>query len=288
MHAAVDDDRPAGAAAGGAAAAAPAPNPFVGSINSVGVPPALLASAAFNAHPAPLRIAGVHETNPALFRMLADARTPGEAVEAFDIYMRTVFGIDGKGWTDAQGRRRFRSSYLRLLQGWGRDANGPEGAVLKGWVESRFGLPPNFHGEKLGRYPSPAWMAYVEQKMSGLFHGNSIQLQLELLYEYVQWMLRRADPARTHLTLFRGVNDIDAHEVVERHGRRELTLRLNNLLSFSADREIASTFGAAILEARVPVVKIVAHGALLPGHVLTAEAEYLAIGGDYRVTLAYL
>lgn len=278
----------AAAAAVAEAAAAADPNPYAGSINSVGVPPALLASTQFNAHPVPLRIAGVHETNPALFRMLADAATPAEAIEAFDIYMRTVFGIDGQGWRDANGRRRFRSSYLRLLQGWGRDANGVEGAVLKGWVESRFGLRPNFHGEKLGRYPSPAQMAYLEQKMSGLFHGNSIQLQLELLYEYVQWMLRRQAPACAHLTLFRGVDGIDAHDVVARHGRRELTLRLNNLLSFSGDREIASTFGAAILEAQVPVVKILAHGALLPGHVLASEGEYLVIGGDYRVTFAYL
>lgn len=259
------------------------------SINCVGVPPLLLASAAFNANPTPLRIAGVHETNPVLFRMLADASSIEESIEAFDIYMRSVFGIDGQGWLDANGRRRFRSSYLRLLQGWGHDANGPEGAVLKGWVESRFGLLPTFHGCKLGRYPSPAWVAYIEQKMSARFHNNSIQLQLELLYEYVQAMLRRFCTASgSHLTLYRGVNGIESHDIVARHGKRELTVRLNNLVSFSTDREIASTFGDMILQAEVPLVKILTHNAFLPGHVLTGEGEYLVIGGDYTVRFSYL
>lgn len=263
--------------------------PSASSINCVGVPPSLLASPEFNAHPTALRIAGVHETNPVLFRMLADAGSAHESVEAFDIYMRSVFGIDGQGWVDAQGRRRFRSSYLRLLQGWGHDANGPEGAVLKGWVESRFGLLPTFHGVKLGRYPSAAWMAYTEQKMSARFHNNSIQLQLELLYEYVQAMLRRFPPVcGPYLTLYRGVNGIESHDVVATHSKRELTVRLNNLVSFSTDREIASTFGDMILETQVPLVKILTHNAFLPGHVLTGEGEYLVIGGDYTVRFSYL
>ena len=34
------------------------------------------------------------------------------------------------------------ASYLKLLQGWGLDSNSAAGAVLKGWVESRFGIVP--------------------------------------------------------------------------------------------------------------------------------------------------
>ena len=45
---------------------------------------------------------------------------------------------------------------LVLLQGWGLDANGPAGAVLKGWVESRFGIVPIFHKAPLQRFPSAA------------------------------------------------------------------------------------------------------------------------------------
>ncbi len=59
-------------------------------------------------------------------------------------YTMAMFGIDPeqreeRAWT---GPRRYRSSFLRLLKGSGFDSNGPEGAVLKGWVESRFGTAP--------------------------------------------------------------------------------------------------------------------------------------------------
>ncbi|MBI2311496.1 MAG: NAD(+)--dinitrogen-reductase ADP-D-ribosyltransferase [Betaproteobacteria bacterium] len=258
------------------------------STNLVGIPTGLLASSAFNEHPLKLSINGVRETNPALFAMLEDATCAAEAMEAFQNYMRTVFGLEPQQ-RRGEGGQRFRASYLRLLAGWGFDANGPEGAVLKGWVESRFGILPTFHKGPLGRYPSPAWIAYVVEKMSARFHNNSIHLQLDLLYEYCQWMLARfLSPGRHHLTLYRGVNDFAEHQLIEPLGRREAIARQNNLVSFSAERDIADQFGDTILEARVPVAKIVFFNALLPGHVLRGEGEYLVIGGDYRVRLAYL
>jgi NAD+---dinitrogen-reductase ADP-D-ribosyltransferase len=72
---------------------------------------------------------------------------------------------------DQQGRRRYRASYLRLLRGWAYDNNGAEGAVLKGWVESRFGLVPTYHKEKITRFASSAWIRYVEEKMASRFHN---------------------------------------------------------------------------------------------------------------------
>lgn len=263
-------------------------SPMGHSTNLVGIPTGLLASAAFNEHPLPLAIAGVRETNRALFRMLADAGDAAEAMEAFQGYMRAVFGLEET--QRVPGRpRRFRASYVRLLQGWGFDANGPEGAVLKGWAESRFGLLPTFHREPLGRYPSAAWMTYVEQKMSGRFHTNSIHAQLDLLYEYGQWMLARwLAPARRHVRLYRGVNDFREHTIVERPARRELVVRQNNVVSFTARRSHADTFGDTIVEADVPIVKVLFCNGLLPGSVLRGEGEYLVIGGDYRVRLAYL
>jgi len=258
------------------------------STNRIGIPTAVLASVVFNEHPQALCISGVHETNPVLFRMLGDATSAEEAAEAFQNYMNTLFGLDGMSIVDANGRRRFRSSYLRLLQGWGHDSNGPEGAVLKGWVESRFGLLPNFHKQPLGRYPSEAWMAYTEEKMSARFHNNSIHLQLELLYEYCQWMLaRHFYPGVQHLTLYRGVNSFDEHPILERTAKREAVMRTNNLVSFTHDRDVAGQFGDTIIEARIPIVKILALSALLPGAVLKGEGEFLVIGGDYRVKLVY-
>lgn len=112
------------------------------STNLVGVPTGLLASIAFNDYPVPLHIAGVREMNRSLFEMLSQAESAEEAAWAFEEYMGTVFGLDveQRDKADAPGKRRFRSSYLRLLKGWGWDSNGPEGAVMKGWVESLFGL----------------------------------------------------------------------------------------------------------------------------------------------------
>ena len=259
-------------------------------VNLVGVPTGLLASVAFNDYPLPLSIGGVREMNRALFDMLALAETPEEAGSAFQNYMRAVFAANGEQQLPpaAGGKRRFRASYLRLLKGWGFDANSPEGAVLKGWVESRFGLLPTFHKSLLGRYPSPSWMTYVEEKMGSRFHNNSINLQLDLLYEFCQWaMARFFFTGRHHLVLYRGCNDFDEHPVVERIGKREAVIQLNNLVSFTAEREVADTFGDRILEARVPLAKILFFNRLLSDHALKGEAEYLVIGGDYRVKVSY-
>lgn len=259
-------------------------------VNLVGIPTGLLASAAFNDYPLPLSIGGVHELNGALFEMLRLSETPEEAGSAFQNYMRAVFGVNGEVQLPAvgNGARRFRASYLRLLKGWGFDANGPEGAVLKGWVESRFGLLPTFHKGMLGRYPSPAWMTYVEEKMGSRFHNNSINLQLDLLYEFCQWALARFFfTGRHHVTLYRGCNDFDEHPVVEKLGKREAIIRLNNLVSFTSERDVAETFGDRILEASVPLVKILFFNRLLSDHPLKGEAEYLVVGGDYRVKVSY-
>lgn len=260
------------------------------STNLVGVPAALLASPVFNAHPVRLRINGVRETNPVLFSMLADSQSLAEAMEAFQNYMGTLFGLDGMAQPQRQGLRRFRSSYLRLLQGWGFDANNAEGAVLKGWVESRFGLPPTYHKEALDRQYDGAGLAYLEEKMSSRFHNNSINLQLDLLYEYGQYMIRRFNlPSRHKVRLWRGVDEFAEQRVVEGSLRdRRCVIRLNNLVSFSFSRERADEFGAWILEAEVPVVKLLFFNDLLPQPLLKGEGEALVIGGDYLVNASYV
>ncbi|SKA24735.1 NAD(+)--dinitrogen-reductase ADP-D-ribosyltransferase [Consotaella salsifontis] len=278
--------KPLGASGGGAT---PSP-PNVHGTNLVGVSPALIASAAFNDRPLRLRIAGVLDFNPSLFEMLAEAASAQEAAEAFDCYMAAMFGLDPEQWDHrrAEEPRRFRSSYLRLLKGWGYDSNGPEGAVLKGWVESRFGLYPTFHKRPLGRFNSPAWTDYVIEKMSSRFHNNSIQTQLDLLYEYCQWCLPAWHcGAARHLTLFRGINDYAEHHLVERIDRRTAVLRLNNLASFTGERDVAGCFGDIILEVHVPVAKILFFNELLTRHPLKGEGEYLVVGSDYRATTSY-
>ncbi len=256
--------------------------------NLVNFPAELLGSVAFNDEPIRLRIHGVKEMFPGLFEMLDQAETLVESAEAFHSYMSAIFGLDTEQRVKSDEPRRFRSDYLRLLRGWGCDSNSREGAVLKGWVESRFGLLPSFHHKALGRYGSPEWMAYVEEKMSSRFHNNSIQVQLDLLYEFCQWALARfAAPGQRHMTLHRGVHDFSEHAIIERIDRRTAVINLNNLNSFTADRDIAGEFGDIILTAEVPVVKILFFPQLVSRHGLKGEAEYLVIGGDYRLICRY-
>jgi NAD+--dinitrogen-reductase ADP-D-ribosyltransferase len=254
------------------------------STNLVGIPTGLIASSVFNEHPLALHIAGARETNPALFEMLEQAADRAQAAEAFDKYMNAVFAIDEA--VTPSPRRRYRSSYRRLLEGWGFDANSPAGAVFKGWVESRFGLTPVFHKTAIGRVGSPAWAGYVEEKMHNRYHNNSINAQLDLLYEYCQWSLRRfRRPASRHIRLFRGTGYFSESDIIERPTRKSAVVRLNNLVSFTADRDIADTFGDVIVEVQVPATKVVFFRDLLPTHALTGEAEYLVVGGDYLVSI---
>ena len=256
------------------------------STNLVGVPTGLLASSAFNQYPIPLHISGTREAHRSLFERLDTVADATEASRVFQDYMTVVFGLDS---TPEPGeKRRYRASYLRLLKDWGFDANSPAGAVLKGWVESRFGLFPSFHKEPLHRFNSPAWMNYVEEKMSSRFHNNSIYMQLDVLYEFCQWVLARIQAkGKKRLRLYRGSNDLREHQLLQRMEGREALIRLNNLVSFTSQPDIADEFGDTIIEAEVPLAKILFYNDLLQHHPLRGEAEYLVIGGDYKVTMSY-
>lgn len=251
--------------------------------NLVGLSSSLLASTAFNRHPRSLCIHGTRAANPGLFRLLESCRAQDEAAEVFQHYMALQFNLaDSRREAGETGYRS--SSYVELLRGWGFDSSSPQGAVLKGWVESRFGIFPTFHRERLVRQAPAAWAAYVAEKMSSRFHNNAIMAQLDLLYEFCQWALARfAAPAETHLTLHRGVNDFDDHPIRARLDRRRVVMRLNSLSSFTAEREIADCFGDVILTARVPREKILFFNTLMTSHPLKGEGEYLVIGGDYEL-----
>ncbi len=260
------------------------------SVNLVGVPSAVLASPSFNDEARELHIAGARETNAGLFRLLAAATTVDAATALFRDYMTVTFGLSADRCDDATdrfGRRRYRSSYLRLLKGWAYDSNGPEGAVLKGWVESRFGLFPTYHRQPIRKFSSPAWYRYVEEKMGSRFHNNAIFGQLDLLYEFCQWLIASHLGQPGHWRLFRGVEHFEEHHIVERLDRRRCVVRLNNLVSFTPERDIATCFGDRILEARVPTCKVVFCNALLADNRLNGEAEVLVIGGNYTVGVRY-
>lgn len=265
--------------------------------NLVGVPAPLLASTAFNAHPVPLAIAGTREAHAGLFALLERSQDLSEARDMFAHYLAIAFGLRKPEAHElaalgAAERRRWRSSWRKLLQGWGMDANGPAGAVLKGWVESRFGMVPTFHKAALARFPSPAWVAYLQEKAASRYNSNNIHQQLDALYTFCQWALRRfpltgACMSGDHLRLWRGSNQCEEQIVAGRLQARNCTVRLNNIVSFSLSAEDASCFGDWVFEVQVPLCKVLLFPALLPGQVLHCEQEVLALGGDYDVVARY-
>ena len=59
---------------------------------------------------------------------------------------------------------------------------------------------------------------------------------------------------------------------------------MNNISSFTNNRERADEFGDYVIETRVPVVKVLAYYDLLP-KLLRGEGEFLVVGGVYEVTI---
>lgn len=263
------------------------------SSNLVGTPAAQLASTAFQADPQPLRIAGVHEAHAGLFALLDRLDSAAAAREVFARYLQTAFGLGPREAAGVDGgpRPHHRASVLQLLQGWGLDANGSAGAVFKGWVESRFGLAPTFHGAPLQRYPSPAWMTYLQQRHAARWQNNRIHEQLDLLHGFAQWMLARfglvAAPGARHVTLWRGSTRVDEQLIDGSLRQRQCTVRLNNVVSFSLSRDEAGCFGDWVFEASVPTAKLLFCPGLVNGSVLHGEAEVIVIGGDYAVQARY-
>ena len=257
---------------------------FIHSLNLCGVSPWAIASPHFNRAPRPLRIQGVRRGHRHLFARLLSETDPLRRGRIFHDYVDVAFQLHH--WRDessASGRLSLKNSYLRFLRGWMVDSNSVEGAVLKGWVESRLGLPPTYHREPIRGRHSEAYFRYTLDRMRGHARTSAIQSQLDLLFEFVQYELSRRAGSSTHDTLYRGVNDLSEHEILEDLGRGRLLVRLNNLNSFTWDFERAWEFGSRVLEARVPIVKVFFRSDLLPVPVLNGEQEVLVIGGEYEV-----
>lgn len=258
------------------------------SINHCNLPPVILGSLTFQHHPAPLSLDGVTELHDALFRNLEQIDDAAQRAENFQDYMRSGFLLDHPeeaGLPDRPGKKsRRRADYLRILRGWLFDPDSKEAAVLKGWVESRFGLLPRNHQGPVGDINSLPYQAYLAARTRGLYNTNALESQLDLLYTYCQYEVYRQFPGQTHLTLYRGINRINEHEVLHQPARHNYILVLNNINSFTGNRERADEFGDYILEAKVPLSKLVYLPGLLPGR-LSGEDEYLVIGGVYEVTL---
>jgi len=254
-------------------------------INRCNLPPVVLGGLSFQENPVDLRLDGVFPFHAELFAMLNSLPERAARAERFIDYMTVHFCLETPEEAGATGKRhRTKADYLRMLRGWFFDSDGREAAVIKGWVESRFGLITRFHKGRLHAGDEAADTRFAQERARGIYATHALDAQLDLLYAYAQYELAKSAPE--HLTLYRGVNAIDDFDILARTGPREATVVLNAMNSFTADADRAGEFGDNILAARIPRQKVFCTSDLLPGR-LKGENEVMVIGGAYRVSLHY-
>jgi len=185
--------------------------------------------------------------------------------------------------TSDSARASIRNSYLRFLKGWMIDSNSVAGAVLKHWVESRMGIRPTYHKASIKNINSEAYYNYTADVINGSAQTSAIQSQLDLLYEFGQFELSERYPDVKTVTLFRGTHDAEEYDILETVSKRELIVRMNNLVSFTCEEERAWEFGRTVWKTSVPLAKIFFFSGLLPGSILKGEDEFMIIGGEYLV-----
>jgi len=257
-------------------------------INRCNLPAVILGSLTYQQYPVPLLIDGVAQFHRGLFELLDRIDSKTERSRAFMQHMQAVFSLNCQeeaGYSVSTTRSRAKANYLQMVRGWSFDSGSREAAVLKGWVESRLGLLQRHHVKPIRDFSGDAYRNYLEMRSTGLYGANALESQLDLLYTYCQYELARQHAGQSHRTLYRGVNNVDEHETVEKLDNKRRVVLLNSLSSFTSNRERADEFGDYLLTARVPLAKIFCYTRLLPG-MLQAEDEYTVIGGLYEVSIA--
>jgi NAD+--dinitrogen-reductase ADP-D-ribosyltransferase len=256
-------------------------------INHCNLPSQILGGLTFQKHPVQLVLDGVHTLHKQLFDLLAGKTRQEERARLFMDYMVVQFRLhqlEDAGLMNDGGRGK--ADYLRLLRGWFFNTEGREAAVLKAWVESRFGLLARYHNGSLRDHTSTTYQAYITARSEGLYGTNALESQLDLLYSYCQYELALQYSAAQHLHLYRGINSLDNFDILAQADKHHPTILLNNLNSFSSNRERAGEFGDILLEADIPWQKVLYYSQLFPGmHI--GEDEYIVLGGVYEVETGY-
>lgn len=254
------------------------------SLNLCNLPPWVIASHYFNKNPQKLEIQGVRQSNRFLFDRLARLQTREMRGLQFHDYMDVTFQLHQ--WEQEEtrsSRKSLKNSYLRFLRGWMFGSNSREGAVLKGWAESRFGLTPSFHVKLIDDIHSAAYYHYLQERMEGKSRTSAIDAQFDLLYEFAQYEMALQQPVTSCLTLYRGINDFNEQRIIKEIGKNHHLVRLNNLVSFTTDFERAWEFGNRVMQAEIPISKIVFRYDLLPNALLKGEEEVMVIGGECEI-----
>jgi len=254
------------------------------SLNRCNLSPWIIGSDEFQTNPLQVEIDGARSTDAPLFRRLAIITDAEERSRLFHDYVSVKFGLNEK--VEQHGKSKSVYSYVNLLRAWGADSNRQAGAVLKSWVESRFGILATYHNGRLADNAA-ARAAFTLDRMRGAAKSIGVLMQLDLLYTFCQDELRRRFPDARCKTLYRGTHDPEEYVIRDQKsqdaGRRLTLVQLNNLSSFTSDPEVAWEFGSSAWEVEVPLAKIIFFSGLLPKSLLSGESEHLVLGGYYNV-----
>lgn len=248
-------------------------------INRCNLPAAILGSLSFQRHPVALKIDGIAELHRDLWQRLRSLAQHSERARQFMDYMTVHFLLEepeAAGYQPQQRHTRIRMDYRQLLRGWMFDPDNREGAVLKGWVESRFGLLPTWHKGAITSPDAETYLHYLQERTAGIYNTNALEAQLDLLYSYCQYELAQAYAEDAQLPLYRGINPGNVGHSLSKHG----IMLFNNLNACSRTVERADEFGSQVYAVQVPRAKVFYYSGLLPG-LLHGEDEYIVIGGLY-------
>lgn len=249
-------------------------------INRCNLPAAILGGLSFQRHPVALQLDGVIELHRDLWQRLIALPDHAERAGQFMDYMTVHFLLEepeAAGYQPQQRHARIKLDYRQLLRGWMFDPDNREGAVLKGWVESRFGLLPTWHKGPIENAETDSYQHYLHERTTGVYNTNALEAQLDLLYSYGQYELAQSYAEDTHLQLYRGINPDTVH-----HLSSDGVMLFNNLNACSRSLERADEFGSQVYRVQVPRAKVFYYSGLLPG-LLQGEDEYIVVGGLYDV-----
>ena len=273
-------------------------------INRCNLPASILGGLTFQRAPTALAIDGAAALHRPLFDLLDHIGEREERGARFVGYMKGHFRLArppeaGLGSRPAKIRGSVPATCASCAAGLS-IPDGREAAVLKGWVESRFGLLPRHHGASLREAGSPAWQHYVAMRAGGAIRHQRAggATRSAVCLQPVRAGAPVSAAAPTCVCIAASIDWVD-HELIaddDPHGGPQpvsasnsasRTVLLNNVSSFSRSPERAGEFGDTILSVDVPLPKLAFFSELLPG-MLKAEDEHVVIGGLYRVRLARL
>lgn len=255
------------------------------STNKINIPPFLIAYHGYNqsiTEDSYVNIDGVLEYHRDLFNRISDCVDTSEASEIFVSYMDELFHLKEKV------NNKYVNSYLKVLKGWLFDANRAEGAVIKGWAESRFGIIPSFHKEKIESTDDESYYIYLTERMGSYASKNMIEHQFDLLYTYNQYAIRRfLKSSIPRIKVYKGVNSLREFVIISEN-KKEKIMMLNNVTSFTTSKEIACTFGDYIIETEIPFTKVIFMPDLFPVIKFSGESEVISVGGFFHTVVSYI